>query len=393
MDSPFLRDLARCFAVGILCRLAFPAPALAAADPPSTSLQVGKAAIDPEYDRLLAPRTRGFLGADGAASVPLDDGRVLWVFGDTVLGTQRGGKREGPMVHNTVAIQTRAADGPGSVEYFWDLTDRIPGAFFHTESFDSHIWYWPGTGVTVNGKTYLFLTKVTQGQSGDATTFKTTGCTLFRIQNPSSIPTEWEVTKSDLGLGDDHFNVNAASYVEGDFVYLLGYDDGPNDQPLARVAILCRLSVPSLDAPEPGKAMEFWSDDGRWLPTPKTAAPLFKPGPTEGSLQYDPVRKRYISVLIRPFTPDLCIVSAETLTGPWTDPQKVFHIPDLENKKGNHAYAARSHPELVGDSGSLLITYVVNTTDFWSMFGDMDIYYPRFVRVHLGDATPQGGSR
>src|SRR3954468_15515563 len=74
--------------------------------------QTADVQIDERYDHLFVPQKHGFLGADGAASVPLDHSKVLWIFGDTVIGSIRGGKREGPMIHNSIALQDLSAGAP-----------------------------------------------------------------------------------------------------------------------------------------------------------------------------------------------------------------------------------------------------------------------------------------
>jgi hypothetical protein len=249
------------------------APDVSTLPPP---LSIKSVEADPVYDPVFVPQKRGFLGADGAASVALGNGRVLWVFGDTVLGKIRDGKREGPMVRNSIAILDQSAGAPGKVAYHWDFADRIPGDFFRPPSEESREWYWPGCGVMVDGTAYLFLTRLTNTDGSMGMGFETVDCTLFRIANPADPPERWQMTKADLGYGNQHFNINAAAYVESGFVYLLGYSDGPMNLPLQRAAILCRLPVAALKADKPGEAIEFWSEGGKWLPKPDNATTLFR---------------------------------------------------------------------------------------------------------------------
>ncbi|MEE4608513.1 MAG: DUF5005 domain-containing protein, partial [Desulfobacteraceae bacterium] len=44
------------------------------------------AAPDPFFNRLFARTGGGWTGGDGTLSVPLGDGRTLWLFGDSFLG-------------------------------------------------------------------------------------------------------------------------------------------------------------------------------------------------------------------------------------------------------------------------------------------------------------------
>src|SRR5262245_52956792 len=68
-----------------------------------------KADTAPEWHKKFAGK-EGWIGGDGVYSVVLGPKRVLWLFGDTILGTVKDGKRTGAtMVNNTIAIQA----GPG----------------------------------------------------------------------------------------------------------------------------------------------------------------------------------------------------------------------------------------------------------------------------------------
>ena len=49
----------------------------------------------------------GGLGADAAYSIPLKDGRDLWIFGDTLEGAQRVVQQNTPvMVRNSIGVST-----------------------------------------------------------------------------------------------------------------------------------------------------------------------------------------------------------------------------------------------------------------------------------------------
>src|SRR4051812_4412510 len=84
-----------------LCMTLLPACIFAQASnraPAPCPLAVKSVGVDSRYDSLFLPQKRGFAGADGAASVKISDHRILWIFGDTVLGSTAAGKREGPMI-------------------------------------------------------------------------------------------------------------------------------------------------------------------------------------------------------------------------------------------------------------------------------------------------------
>jgi len=360
---------------------------LACAEAPAQGLpplRIDSVEVDPDFDEMLKPQLRGYLGADGAASVRLSSDRILWVFGDTILGNSFEGQRRGPMVRNSIGIQDVSGGFPGTVEYYWNLEDRITGDFFRPKSWQDSHWFWPGCGIKHNGTIYLFLTKLVQGEGDDGFAFETIDCTLFRVRNPNASPDDWHMEQVDLGFGNQHFNINVASMVEGDYVYLLGYDDGPEQYAPERMAFLARLHLDALESDAPGDAVEFLSIGDEWRDKPDALKPLFRPGTTESGLYFDEAIGRYVTGTMDPFTPHMYLATAEKLTGPWTL-QHVYDIPQLVSLEDDnyHAYTPRVHPLLSAEPGVIVMTYVINTQDFWSMFADMDIYYPRFVRVEV----------
>jgi hypothetical protein len=78
-------------------------------------------------------RNKGWNGGDGAYSLPLPDGRILWSFGETFYGTvDSGRKRDGNknvMVRNSFLIQEKSFSdqfsslNPGSLK---DTKTLIP---------------------------------------------------------------------------------------------------------------------------------------------------------------------------------------------------------------------------------------------------------------------------
>jgi hypothetical protein len=65
-----------------------------------------KAEPAPEWDARFAGKN-GWIGGDGVYSSVLGPRRVLWLFGDTILGSVKDGQRCGAvMVNNTVGVQS-----------------------------------------------------------------------------------------------------------------------------------------------------------------------------------------------------------------------------------------------------------------------------------------------
>ena len=68
--------------------------------------------------------------------------------------------------------------------------------------------------------------------------------------------------------------------------------------------------------------------------------------------------------------------------GPWSERKVIFEVPDPARDKRLMTYAAKGHAHL-SRPGELLISYVINSTDFWQVVGDRTLYRPRFLRVPL----------
>jgi hypothetical protein len=71
-------------------------------------------------------------------------------------------------------------------------------------------------------------------------------------------------------------------------------------------------------------------------------------------------------------------------TGPFGKPIAVWKCPEDELTADTFVYGAKAHPHLSAP-GELLISYHVNTFDFWENFsaGGKDIYRPRFIKLPL----------
>jgi hypothetical protein len=93
------------------------------------------------FDNLRKFNTGGWIANDGGYPFDLGDGRVLWLFGDTLIGTSPGGpvKTLLGIVNNGFVVQ----DG----ECFTPMTEPVPDPDLPGDH-----WIWP-TGAVVAGNT------------------------------------------------------------------------------------------------------------------------------------------------------------------------------------------------------------------------------------------------
>ena len=138
----------------------------------------------PEWTAKFAGK-EGWIGGDGVASAVLGPDRVLWLFGDTVLGTVKDGRRVGAsMVNNTVGVQAGKAAAIRFVA--GKKPDGKPAAFL-TPAADA-TWFWPQSAVRVGDRLYVFLPQIQRTRAGGVFGFKQVGQWLAVVENPDDEP-------------------------------------------------------------------------------------------------------------------------------------------------------------------------------------------------------------
>src|SRR5260221_10378822 len=78
------------------------------------------------------PFKESWWGADAAYSIPLPDGRSVWIFGDTLYGERRTVEGSDPrMVRNSIGVSTCDERGGWTVDYVIrrGYTGKTPGFF------------------------------------------------------------------------------------------------------------------------------------------------------------------------------------------------------------------------------------------------------------------------
>ena len=211
-------------------------------------------AIDSVYDRMFQANSSGWLGADAATSIVLDDRRTLWLFGDTFLGEIIDGRRV-PNRHytnSTIAIQDRTQDPRQSIRYYWRRQDGKDQSFFPYQEGTAGHYYWPTSAIMVGEHLLVFCMAVNLDWSEEWIA----GTVVAIIDNPGDDPLEWQIRYIDLGLGDDSFVLHAALWLDVPYVYFLALDQLNND-PENRRMILARSEAEALIAGSSSDILEY----------------------------------------------------------------------------------------------------------------------------------------
>jgi hypothetical protein len=333
----------------------------------------------PEQHKAL-----GWQGADAAYSIPLPDGRDVWIFGDTLYGEQRVVHGNNPqMTHNSLGISTCDAQGKWNLQYVVRQGSGNAESYFSPQ--DPQHWYWAMDGFVANGDLWVTLLCIRHPShpSPGAMDFETCGSDLAQVSHLNRDPQQWEVKYHPLVADGVKSYPSASAVVHGDYAYIFAmYEAG------SRPLVVTRIPLRGLN--DPKDHLEYLAEDGSWKPgfDPAHAKAVMQPGITELSVRYHPGLGKWLAVMLEPqgFSDKVILRTAPDLTGPWTEGTVIYHIPEMQpgptRDKNTFCYAGKEHPEFESQ-GELVFTYVCNTFDVPSLGTNLKIYFPQLIRVPM----------
>jgi hypothetical protein len=328
----------------------------------------------------------GWQGADAAYSIPLPDGRDIWIFGDTLYGKERVVNGQIPrMTHNSLGISTCDAQGRFHLQYVI-RHDAAGKALSYFSPKSSETWYWAMDGFVANHELWVTLLCIrhVEKHASAAMDFESCGADLAEVSHLDRDPQRWTVKYHPLVPDGVKAYPTATAVVDGDSVYLFAlYESG------GRPMLLTRIPLRGLN--QPAAHLEYLRKDGTWQKGlhPETARHVEEDGATEMSVRYHPGLHKWLQVLMDPqgFTGKIFLRTAPAIDGPWTKGEVIYNMPEMQKNhpgwdKDTFCYAAKEHPEFE-QPGDLVLTYVCNTMDVPKLVTNLDIYYPQVVRETL----------
>lgn len=370
----------------------------------------------PQADRLFYdnPDTPQWKGADVANSVALGDGRILWVFGDTLLADPSANRCErfghfDFMVHNSLALQYGSDPTTARIAHYWGQHEGQPASFFAPRA-DDGSWYWMG-GVTVLGKQALvFLmrarsTATTAPGSEPAgacagLNFEMLGWDARIATITAETPDKWQWREVTLPADANWQGIlvgSSTAYVEDGYLY--AWSAGPatlagNPVYLAR--------WPLQEAEQGDLSQPQWHAATQW----RTQAASGSSAPT--AVVDDGNAEVSVSRLQRPdgsrawwwlqssgqvLNASLCYRTAPSplqfgACQPLLQPPELGRYPDSRLL----VYAVKLHPELKApDDDAVIATYVVNACTLQDIQTKCDLYYPRFIKLRRQPGAAASG--
>lgn len=334
------------------------------------------------------------VGQDGAYSIPLGNGRVLWYFGDTLIGERPeeslwyifgepvGGQDlsgKGPfdqMITNTGLILKDRSGRGGLNDFSYilnpdgklkQLVPSLPGE----DPEKDRIWCMHGC--KLNGTLYLFFMKILMLEKGGDPL--PVGFEIIGTGLAVGSDTDWafkriEHNGTTIIWPNDQPQFAAAVLLEKDWVYLYGSLQAPDFRHHAYVARVSPGDMGHIDRYE-----YFTGDPEKWSKDVNAATVIFSGMPNEMSVSYNEYLGQYLSVHSMGLSGDIVGRTASNPWGPWSEATTLWTVkpPEKPIPYPRLIYAGKEHPELAEDRGRVLyITYI-----------EFEEYFPHLIEITL----------
>ncbi|MDD2772569.1 MAG: DUF4185 domain-containing protein, partial [Elusimicrobiales bacterium] len=289
------------------------------------------------------------------------NGQSLWLFGDTFYGNRNGDGSISIQANATnsaaVTFDKDLAEGVTSIHYLPDDNSPLSAIPYGISESTSELKLWPGHGVSVGERTYLFysLVKVTgkgmwdfrhDGQ-GLATTADMV-IPFTRLKHDGNYRF-WNATQPRFGI---------AVLKSGDWLYIYGRGESkPYTLKLAKVRA---DSVEKLDKYRYFSGTQ--SDQPDWSAKPDNATTIFDGISAEASVSFNKYLGKYIMLYSRFFDKDVVVRLADNPWGPWSNCSIIYKCST--DKTDANCYAGKEHPQYAKQNGKIIYFTLVDNSTF-----------------------------
>lgn len=311
--------------------------------------------------------------ADIGATTQLTDGRLVWVFGDTV----RSQEFQPRIVSNSMLVSAGKCASQllptGGGPVIPDLNARTVRWPMSAAS-----WLLPdGTDELV-----VTCSRIRRGGTGQALdfTFLGTDVAVFNVAK-GGVPQLLRITEATPdNPNTTQVNWGAASLVDGRWLYEYG-TRRPSEQSFGRELYASRVSLTQVSD---RTAWQFW-DGHAWQPdVAKATATLPAQGGVSQTLSIDHIGHEYVAVSKRDGDLGDFVYTWHSTTprGPW-EPHAGVPAPNGVPDPSDLQYAPLGHPEIPVARGRLLVSISRNTTDLRRLLEQPEVGKPRFAEITL----------
>jgi hypothetical protein len=329
-------------------------------------------------------RSQGWTAGDATISIPMPNGDVMWLFGDSYIDNYDASDNTLPclfQVRNCMVIQDQN-DLNQMTTYIDSTKSGIDRTYFKIDQVGKTV-YWPGHGFVKKDTVFVFLEKY------NGTTLKFLGNFIAKIQLPG-----YKLISITALPQMNELNMGQAVIFDAPSGYYYIYGHKLNW--IVREPYVARTKFKNLAA---GK-WQFWTGT-EWSPDPALAKKISS-APVSPSFSVIKLENTYYLItqdngyLTCGLGRDIYAYQSPVPTGKFTGKTTLYTIEDQINGHYLLTYNAQAHPEFL-EGDQLLVSYNVNDivdtllpdicpSQCFNVFTDRmnaDSYRPKFVRVPL----------
>ncbi len=335
-------------------------PELPGSEPVDTTIPEEQVCWEPPIEVSIAAdfnalftRYNGWTGGDATYSVPLPDGRTLWLFGDSFIGPVNPDRSRPPTSMKRNAFVLQEGD---------ELQTLQGGATAFVEPAESGWWYWPGHGFAHDDslQVILFGFKATGGGAWDFA-YASVDVATFSLPDIQLLSIERKFT-------DPATNYGAAILEKDGYLYLYGSEK----QGLSKFLHTARVAGKDLN-----DSWEYFTGTG-WSDDPAQSTRHFAHVSDEFAV-FEHQERFYLLTQHHVLGDEIYLFDADNPVSGFANKRLIYCTPQSE-KPYLFTYNAFAHVQF-SPGGSLLVSYNVNSENFLDLFSNADNYRPYFVRV------------
>ncbi len=317
--------------------------------------------------------TEGWIAGDGAYSIPVNDNKSLWTFGDSYIDSYDSETGAVPclfqartaavlidIMNPTVKSTIRNSSGEKTL---------------FTYGNDRKFWFWPSAGFTDNDTVYVFLNRLRA--TGERGMWGFAGVDTGYVAKMHG--TDFSAISYSILPGTDSINFGVSVIEQANYTLVYGIRDNGFGNDL----FVARFKKGNLYGSWEYFDGEEWSSDIKeikkihseftasfYICKIKNTYALIT---TEFSVGCDQGKNIFAATSVNPW-------------GPFAGQHSVWQVDDTLNGHFPFFYMANAHPEFDNGNEELLITYCINgygtcveTCNDNKM--DPDVYRPKAIRV------------
>jgi hypothetical protein len=328
---------------------------------------------DGHFNSLFHIDSGGVTGTDGTISIPLSDGRSLFLMGDFFLGEVVDNMHDSTPDIALGTVFITVGKDQQTLQNYYQGTPDVPESFLSPLGDNPSVqWIWPGHGFEHESIVHLFM----QNYTSDTWAFQ--GSDYFRLSMPDfeTLSQERFIPSLVKGVRWGQSVVKDSGYV---YVYGGDYIDS---LPQRKVGVhICRALISEANYLE-----DFEYYNGRsWDPNPEGSEEMKGTG-ISVSEQFTIFKLEETYVLLtheRGFKKRrIYSYISDHPEGPWRNEKMLFETQEYKSGPDRFTYNAMAHPQYIKD-GELLISYNSSSTNVRDIYTDATIYRPMFLRVPL----------